>query len=260
MKIIVLLKQTFDTEEQIVIEDGRIVDEEAKLVINPYDEYAVEEAVRIKENLGAEVTVVTLGPKKAEEAVRSALAMGADHAVHIVAENFQGDEHSVAKMLAAVIRGMEFDLILAGNMAVDDGSAQVGPRVAEELGIAHVSTAVNVEIKGGNVTVERDAEGESEWIEASLPLLITTQQGLNEPRYPALPNIMKAKRKPIRVITLEDLQPGAGDWKEKTAVVETYLPPAKKSGRILQGAPSEQAKQLVQALCQEEKLFERGFM
>src|SRR3954449_11430100 len=131
MNIIVLLKQTFDTEEKIVIQDGKIVEDGPEYVINPYDEYAVEEAIKLKETQGAEVTVVTLGPARAENALRTALAMGADKAILIDDESLILDEHMISMVLATTIKGRDYDLILAGSMSVDNGASQVAVRVAE---------------------------------------------------------------------------------------------------------------------------------
>ena len=144
MNIIVLLKQTFDTEEKIVIQDGKIVEDGPEYVINPYDEYAVEEAIKLKETQGAEVTVITLGPPRAENALRTALAMGADKAILIEEdESSILDEHTISKILAAAIKDHDYDLILAGSMSVDNGASQVAVRVAEELNMAHVATRLN---------------------------------------------------------------------------------------------------------------------
>ena len=147
MNIIVLLKQTFDTEEKIVIQDGQIVEDGPEYVINPYDEYAVEEAVKLKETQGAQVTVVTLGPPRAGNALRTALAMGADKAILIEDdESLNLDEHCISKVLSAAIKDCDYDLILTGSMSVDNGASQVAVRVAEELNLAHVATAVELTI------------------------------------------------------------------------------------------------------------------
>src|SRR5690606_32530605 len=130
MNILVCLKQTFDTEERITIEDGQISDDGVEFVINPYDEYAVEEAIRLRDEHGGEVTVITVGPDRAEQALRTAMAMGADKGIIVDDEDLEdADEYSIAKVLAAVIDDLEYDIILGGYMAVDDGSAQVGPRL-----------------------------------------------------------------------------------------------------------------------------------
>lgn len=248
MNILVLLKQTYDTEEKIEIVNGEVSEEGIKFIINPYDEYAVEEAVSIKENHGGEVTVLTLGPSRAEEALRTALAMGADKAVLIEGDHLNGDEYVISKILASYIKGKNYDLIIGGYMAVDDGSAQVGPRVAEELNIPHVGTIVKLDLKDSTVIVERDVEGNKEVIEVGLPVLLTSQQGLNEPRFTSIPNMMKAKRKPLERVAISDLNLSEEDLKAKTDFVNRFLPPKKEAGRILQGSLQEQAKELIELL------------
>ena len=255
MNIIVLLKQTFDTEEKIVIKDGKIVEDGLEYVINPYDEYAVEEAIKLKETQGAEVTVVTLGPPRAENALRTALAMGADKAILIEDDSIAFDEHTISKILAAIIKDRNYDLILTGSMSVDNGASQVAGRVAEELNIAHVATAVELTIDSDKVTVVRDVEGNSEVIEASLPLLVTAQQGLNEPRYPSLPGIMKAKKKPIERLSVDDLGLNTEECAAKTVILDQFLPPKKEAGKVLSGELSHQAQELVQLLHQEAKVI-----
>lgn len=255
MNIMVLLKQTFDTEEKITIENGQIEEDGREFIINPYDEYAVEEAIKLKEEFGGEVTVITVGPSRAESALRTALAMGADKGILVDDESLSGDEYTISKVLAAIIKDRPYDIILAGNMSVDTGAGQVGPRLAEELGIVHVASVTELKIENGNATVVRDVEGDSEIIEVELPLLVTAQQGLNEPRYPSLPGIMKAKKKPIERLTAEDLALNPGEIQAKTVIVDQYLPPKKGAGRILEGDLSAQAKELVQLLCQESKVI-----
>ncbi|MBN6186600.1 electron transfer flavoprotein subunit beta/FixA family protein [Aneurinibacillus sp. BA2021] len=254
MNILVCLKQTFDTEEKIVLENGKISEDGVEFIINPYDEYAVEEAIKLRDEHGGEVTVITVGPERAESSLRTALAMGADKAIIVDDEDLNTDEYSIAKILAAVIKDREFDIILGGNMAVDNGSGQVGPRLAEELNIAQVTTITKLDVDGGKATIERDVEGDMEVIEVSLPVLVTAQQGLNEPRYPSLPGIMKAKKKPMERLTVDDLNID-GDVAAKTEVVETYLPPKKEAGRILSGDVQDQVKELVQLLRNEAKVI-----
>ena len=256
MNIIVLLKQTFDTEEKIVIQDGQIVEDGPEYVINPYDEYAVEEAVKLKETQGAQVTVVTLGPPRVESALRTALAMGADKAILIEDdESLNLDEHCISKVLSAAIKDRDYDLILTGSMSVDNGASQVAVRVAEELNLAHVATAVELTIDSDKVTVVKDVEGNSEVIEASLPLLVTAQQGLNEPRYPSLPGIMKAKKKPIERLSIDDLELNLEESAAKTVILDQFLPPKKEAGKVLSGELSGQAQELVQLLHQEAKVI-----
>lgn len=255
MNILVCLKQTFDTEEKVVVENGIIKEDGVRFVINPYDEYAVEEAIRLKEDLGGEVTVVSVGPSRVEEALRTALAMGADEAVLADDPALFGDEYTAAKVMAAIVKQKPYDLIIAGNQAVDDGSGQVAVRLAEELGIPHISTLTKLVIEGNQLTGHRDAEGDEEVVSAALPVLVTAQQGLNEPRYPSLIGIRKAGKKPLTHVTLADLGLSADDIKPRTAVTDTFLPKPKEAGKILTGDLSAQVKELVQSLRSVEKVI-----
>ncbi|MBW7650728.1 electron transfer flavoprotein subunit beta/FixA family protein [Anoxybacillus sp. ST4] len=257
MNIFVLMKRTFDTEEKIVIQNGKVNEEGAEFIINPYDEYAIEEAIQVRDQHGGEVTVVTIGNEDAEKELRTALAMGADKAVLINVEDDveHRDQYTTAKVLAQYLKDKEADLILAGNVAIDGGSGQVGPRVAELLGIPYVTTITKLEIDGMNVKVVRDVEGDEEVIEASLPLLVTAQQGLNEPRYPSLPGIMKAKKKPLEELELDDLDLEEEDVEAKTKTIEIFLPPKKEAGKILQGDMADQVKELVSLLHTEAKVI-----
>lgn len=257
MNIYVLLKKTFDTEDKIVIEDGQIVDDGAEFIINPYDEYAVEEAIRQRDEHGGEVTVVTIGDEDSEKQLRTALAMGADKAVLINTEYDleEGDQFTTVKILEAFFSDKDVDLILAGNVAIDEASGQVGPRLAEALDIAFVSTIVGLEIDGDQVNIDKDIEGDIEKIETSLPLLVTCQQGLNEPRYPSLPGIMQARNKPLEELELMDLDLDEDDVAPKTETVDVFLPPEKEAGRILEGDIEEQVKELVSLLKDEAKVL-----
>jgi electron transfer flavoprotein beta subunit len=252
MNLLVCLKQTFDTEEKIMLKNGQISEDGVEFIINPYDEYAVEEAIRLKEEHGGEVTVLTIGPDHAEQALHTALAMGADKAVMVemgdMAEEL--DEHSIAHLIYASIQkmGETYDLILCGYMAIDDGSAQVGPRLAELLHIPHVSTITKITINGLQVTIEKDVEGDVEYIDTKLPLLVTTQQGLNDPRYPTIPGIMKAKKKPFTRLEISDLALSDVVLKAKTTVKEVFLPAKKEAGQVLTGSVAEQVAALVQKL------------
>ncbi|MDV6378139.1 electron transfer flavoprotein subunit beta/FixA family protein [Sporosarcina sp. GW1-11] len=257
MNIYALVKRTFDTEEKISISNGAIAEDGAEFIINPYDEYAVEEAIQLRDEHGGEVTVLSIGNEDSEKQLRTALAMGADKAVLINIEDDIDDidEYTSAKVIAEYLKDKEVDLILAGNVAIDGGSGQVGPRVAEFLGINYVTTITQLTVDGTNVTVVRDVEGDSETIETSLPLLVTAQQGLNEPRYPSLPGIMKAKKKPLEEVELDDLDLEEDDVEAKTETKEVFLPPAKSAGRLLEGEPAEQAAELVKLLHSEAKVI-----
>ncbi len=257
MNIYVLMKRTFDTEEKIAISGGRINEDGAEFIINPYDEYAIEEAIQVRDAHGGEVTVISVGNEEVEKQLRTALAMGADKAVLINTEDDieEGDQFTTAKILAQYLKDKDADLIIGGNVAIDGGSGQVGPRVAELLDIPYVTTITKLEIDGEKATITRDVEGDSEIIEASLPLLVTAQQGLNEPRYPSLPGIMKAKKKPLEELELDDLDLEEEDVEAKTKTIEIYLPPKKEAGKVLSGELNDQVKELVQLLHSEAKVI-----
>ena len=257
MNIYVLVKRTFDTEEKIVVSGGKIQEDGAEYIINPYDEYAIEEAIQKRDAFGGKVTVITIGGEDAEKQLRTALAMGADEAVLINTEDDldELDQYSSAYILAEYLKDKEADLILAGNVAIDGGSGQVGPRLADLLGINYVTTITSLEIDGTTAKIVRDIEGDSEVLETSLPLLVTAQQGLNEPRYPSLPGIMKAKKKPLEELELDDLDIDEDDVELKVETVEIYLPPQKAAGRVLEGDLSAQVKELVSLLHNEAKVI-----
>ncbi|QJC52131.1 electron transfer flavoprotein subunit beta/FixA family protein [Paenibacillus albicereus] len=251
MNIYVLLKQTFDTEEKIVIEDGRVSDDGVKFVINPYDEYAVEEALQQRDQHGGKVTVVSVGPDRAAEALRQALAMGADDAVLLSDERIGADEGAAAAALEKYLSGQSVDLVLGGNFSVDSGGGQVAVRLASRLGLPHVSSITSLQVDGASATAKRDAEGDTETLEVTLPALFTAQQGLNEPRYPSLPNIMKAKKKPFQTLSLDDL--GLSAAEALTERVSLSLPPERGAGQLISGSPAEQAARLVELLRTEAK-------
>lgn len=257
MNIYALVKRTFDTEEKIVVKNGAIQEDGAEFIINPYDEYAVEEAIQVRDEHGGEVTVLSLGGEDAEKQLRTALAMGADKAVLINTEDDldEMDEFSAAKIISEYLKDKDADLIIAGNVAIDGGSGQVGPRVAELLGINYVTTITDLKIDGTSATLVRDVEGDSETIETSLPLLVTAQQGLNEPRYPSLPGIMKAKKKPLEELELDDLDLDEDDVEAKTKTIDIFMPPEKAAGRVLEGDISDQVSELVNLLNKEAKVI-----
>jgi len=264
VNIIVCLKQVPDTETQIKIaQDAKsIVQDDIKWVMNPYDEFGVEEALRLKEKFGGEVTVVGLGPKRVTESIRTALAMGADKGILINDPAVEGsDSIAVAKALAAVIKGLDYDIIFTGQRGVDDDMGLVGASLAEFLQIPHISLVVKVEVPddGKSVKVNRPVEGQTLVIESTLPALITAQKGLNEPRYASLPGIMKAKKKPLEEKTLADLGLDAsefGDGARNLKVLELTPPPQRQAGKIVEGeTPEEKARELTRLLHEEAKVI-----
>jgi electron transfer flavoprotein beta subunit len=256
LNIYVILKRTFDTEEKITIQNGKIDDSGAEFIINPYDEYAIEEAIVLKEKHGGEVTVLTVGEEEAEKELRTALAMGADKAVLINSEDIESlDPFTTASLLAEYLKQQNVDIILGGNVSVDGATGQVGPRVAEILGITQITSITDLDIKDGVATIIRDVEGDQETIVAKLPLLVTAQQGLNEPRYPSLPGIMKAKKKPLETVDLDDLDIDEDNVEAKTETVSLFLPAARQAGKVLQGEAQDQVKELVSLLKSEAKVI-----
>ncbi|UTR15544.1 electron transfer flavoprotein subunit beta/FixA family protein [Salipaludibacillus sp. LMS25] len=256
MNIFVIMKRTFDTEEKITIENGEVIEDGAEFIINPYDEYAIEEAIQQRDEHGGEITVVTVGDEEAEKQLRTALAMGADKAVLIEEEEVENcDPYSIEILLSAYLKDQEPHLILGGNVAVDGGSGQVGPRLAENLGINHVTSVTKLTIEGAKAQVEKDVEGDQEYLDVTLPLLVTAQQGLNEPRYPSLPGIMKAKKKPLETLDLDDLELEEEEVEGKTVTVDRYLPPEKQAGKKLEGDSDEQVAELVSLLKTEAKVI-----
>jgi electron transfer flavoprotein beta subunit len=264
VNIIVCLKQVPDTETQIKIaSDGKsIVTDDIKWVMNPYDEFGVEEALRLKEKFGGEVTVVGLGPKRVTESIRTALAMGADKGILISDEALEkSDSLAVAKALTAAIKDLEYDLIFTGQRGVDDDLGVVGANLAELLDIPQLSVINKVEVAedGKSVKVNRPVEGGTLVIESSLPALITAQKGLNEPRYASLPGIMKAKKKPLDEKTLSDLGLDVAEFGEgarKVKVLEMTPPPAREAGKIVEGeTPQEKAAELAKLLHEEAKVI-----
>lgn len=260
MNILVCLKQTFDTEAKIVINSqGQIESTGVNLIINPYDEFAVEEGIRLKEKFGGEVTVLSMGGAKVNEVLRTALAMGADKAVAIQDSALEGsDEFVTAGILAKAVQGLPFDILLSGRIAIDDGSSQVSTRLAELLGIPSVTSITELKVEGMTAIATRDIDGGSEIVEVTLPAVFTAQKGLNEPRYPSVAGIMKAKKKELKAFTLADLGVAAeasGTKGAKMKIVSLSSPPPRQAGRVIKGEPAQVVVELVQALMNEAKVI-----
>ena len=214
--------------------------------MNEYDEYGVEQAVQLKEQTGADLTVLCVGPDQVKETMKKALAMGCDRGVHIVDNNSQlKDPFEIASMIAEYAGDKEFDLIFTGMQSQDRGSAQVGVMVAELLSLPAVTTIVDFAFSGGKITVKRELEGGVKArIETTLPALVTCQLGLNTPRYPTLPNIMKARKKELLTIA-------AGDLRQAGALQETVkieFPLKKIGGLFLEGEVASIADRLIRIL------------
>ena len=255
MNSIVCMKQVPDTESVLRVngEGTGVVEEGLQFVANPYDEYAVEEALQLREKFGqGTVTVITVGPQRAEEAIRYFFAMGADVGFRISDDEPQKrDALSVAQCLAEAIKGMEYDIIFCGKQAVDDDSAQVGVMLAELLDIPQATVVTKLEVADDkkSAVVHREIEGGDEVLEIQLPAIITAQKGLNEPRFTSLRGIKMAMSKPIEVREMK--VPEA-----KTKVISIERPPERPSGRILEGEDTDVVRGLVDALRNEAKLID----
>lgn len=248
MKILVLVNHVPDTETKVKVgSDGKSIDPAGvNYMLNPYDEFGVEEALRIKQAFGGEVAVVSLGSDTNKETLRKALAMGCDKAV-LLKDDSARDSFAVAKSLADYAKEYGAEIIFCGKQSIDYDDAQVGGLVAEMLGWPSISVVVKLEIKDGNIIAEREIEGGHEIVHAKLPAVIMAQKGLNEPRYPSLKGIMDAKRKPIE-------EKPASTAEVRVEVSAMRKPPAKASGKIV-GTDAAAAAELVRLLHEEAKVI-----
>jgi electron transfer flavoprotein beta subunit len=249
MKVLVTLKQVPDTETVIKVgPDGRSPDlADAKWITSPYDENALEEALLLKESQEAEVTAVSVGTDRARSLLQGALALGVQNAVLIKAQE-SDDPLAIARTLAAYARGQGFDVILMGNKGFGGDNAAVGPMLAELLGMAQANVVLRLEIKDGRFRAEREADAGIEILEGALPVVVTAQRGLNEPRYASLKGIMAAKKKTI----------GEAQGEPAAALVRIAamaLPPPRSAGRRLEGDAPGQAAALVDLLRNEAKVL-----
>ena len=257
MKILVMIKQVPDTATQVKVgSDPRAIDTAGVTwIVSPYDEYAVEEALRIKEKRGqGEVVTVSLGPDRVKEALRSCLAMGADRAIHLLDPAWEGaDSLATARALAAVIKQEAPGLALFGRQAIDDDMASVGAQVAELLGWPCASWIMEEAVDDGGKTVRvgRQMEGGLEIFDLPLPAVVSAQKGLNEPRYPTLKGIMGAKKKEIKDVKAADL--GIAPDAPGLSIIKLEALPPRPPGRIIQGEPAEAVKELVRALREDAK-------
>lgn len=256
MNIYVCIKQVPDTETKIKLNgDSSGIDATGvKWIMSPYDEFAVEEALRLKEkNAGSTVTVISAGPARVVETIRTALAMGADNGIHIELPE-TADNNMAAKALAGALKKeAKVDFVFSGKEAIDDGAAQVSQLASEYFGMPCVTVAAAAEYSATGVKVKREIEGGAfEMIEAPMPVWIAAQKGMNEPRYASLPNIMKAKKKEVKGLKMADV--GVSEADQKIRYKNLQLPPPKQAGKKLAGDPATQAKELVRLLHEEAKV------
>ncbi len=260
MKIVVCMKQVPSSEARVVVAaDGKSIDPtDLEMVVNPYDEYAVEEALKIKETKGeGEVIVLTVGPEKAKEAIRSCLAMGADKGIIVKDEAYLGgDGIGVARILADVIKGLDADLVLCGKLSIDVEHNSVAVGVAEMLGWPHASLVDAIEwVDDRKLKVHRSIEGGKETLAVELPAVVTAEKGLNEPRYASLKGIMQAKRKPIDEVTPSIAAAEVGPQAAGTEIVSMAPPPERSGGQVFDGEPEETVPKVVALLKSEAKVL-----
>jgi len=262
VNILVFVKQVPDTETRVQIKDGQVDVSSVKWVANPYDEFAIEEALRIKERIGAgKITVVSVGPDRVKDAIKYALSLGADEGIHVKGDGVAlSDPWSVSAVLAAAAKKIGFDLILCGKQGVDHDWSQAGVMAAERLDVPHVSVVVSLEVDAAakKGKAKREVEGGTETVEFELPAVITAQKGLNEPRYASLKGIMAVKKKTIPEWTLADLGVDPASVAPDAAAVrfvEFTMPPPRPAGRILDGEPADTARELVRLLREEAKVI-----
>ncbi len=251
MKLITVLKQVPDAEARIRAGSGGVDLDGVTFVIDGMDEYGVEEAIRLREaGNDVEIVALALGPARYEEAIRTALALGADRAVHIETDEAL-DPISQARVLAKVVQEESADMVLVGGKQADWDSAALGPALAEVLGWPHSDWTTSLQVAGGTATVVHDTDDGTETLTMPLPAVITTQQGLNEPRYPTLPNIMKAKRKELAKRSLNDL----GGATALTTVVGQQIQTRDRLGKIIGGDAATAAAELARLLNSEAKVL-----
>jgi len=256
MDVIVCVKHVpAIAEAEIDIDERgkRIKGEDLVFDINEWDDYALEEAVLLKERLGGSVTVVTAGPEEADDTLRKCLARGADRAIRLTDKTFEGsDAYAVAKILHKAIKDLPLDMILTGAQAGDDGYAQVGVVLAELLGIPHATMAKKIEPREGFVRVNRELEGGlEEVVEVKLPAVLAIQTGINEPRYVSIMGIRKAREKELKVLGLRDLglkEEEVGESGSWITVEKMFIPPVEKEAEILTGGVDEIAAKIVETL------------
>lgn len=262
MHIVICTKQVPDTETKIKVKDGQVDHSETKYVVNPYDEYAIEEGLRIKERLGeGKITVVSTGPERTKDALKSGLAVGADEAIHLLDEAFEGsDPYATALILSKALQKLDYDIIFCGKQGVDDDHAQVGIILAELLDIPHVSVVTSLEISEDlrSAVAHREVEGGHAVVETPLPAVITAQKGLNEPRYASIKGIMAVKKKVIPEWDAAEIDADVdaiGVESAKILFTEVTLPPDRAGGRVFDEDPVQDAVKVAHLLRDEAKIL-----
>jgi len=261
LKIVVCIKQVPEISEVMIDpETNTLIREGIPLIINPFDENALEEGLQIKEKHSGEVIAITMGPSQAEEALRKCLAMGADEAILISDKNFAGsDTLATAYTLSVVIKQLKPDLVICGKQAIDGDTAQVGPELAEQLRIPQITYVKKVEILKDekSIILHRETDDGYEIIQSKLPVLITVLKMINEPRYPGIRGIVAAKKKVIKVINANDLKINSdrlGAHGSPTKVINVFSPHLQQEGKLLKLEPKDASQEIINFL-QQEKLI-----
>jgi len=260
LNILVPVKSVMDVDLNIRVKDGKVVEDGMNYILSRWDENAVEAALQIKEKHGGEVTAVSIGPDRAAEALRKALAMGADKAIHVNDPAAEGsDSFGFARILAAVAKKASYDLIFTGKQSQDTDMGGTGPMLAALLDWPLVANVVEVDAASAQkFTVARQGHAGREVIEVTLPAVLTANDSLNEPRLASLRGIMQAKKKPFETLKLADLGLGAdaaGAGAARVQVIEALPPKGRAAGKKFEGDPEELARKLVDLLANEAKIF-----
>lgn len=254
MKIGVCIVQVPATDAKVFPNQDKnyIETKDLKYVISPYDEYAIEEALKIKDQMGAEVFLLTVGPERAQTALREGLALGADRAILIQEEEKYFDSYYISNLLANYLKKENADLILFGKLGVGFDHSQTPSMVSALLELPYVNNVVEVSIEGNKANVKREIEGASLRYELTLPCILSAEKGLNTPRFASLKGIMAAKKKPMEIIKTSDLF----QWEEKIELLSLELPPKKPKGKIITGEdPAKAAEELLKFLKEEAKIL-----
>jgi electron transfer flavoprotein beta subunit len=256
---VVCISHVPDTESRIkVAADGKRIDETGlKFIVSPYDEFALEQAIRLKEAAGGDVTVVAYGPDRVQAALRECLARGATKAVHIKGETVEADALGIAKVLAAAVKQLPHDVVFFGKQGVGTDNSLVGPMFAELVGVPQLNVVTDIEFSDGKVKAVRETEGAEEVLEVALPAVITAQKSKVEPRYASLKGIMAAKKIAIETMSVGDLGLDEADIiGKRVRWVSLELPPEKAAGRKIDGSdPAAAVKEILRYIREDVKAF-----
>ncbi len=256
MKFYVCIKQVPDVNAPIQIKEGNLIQDTDRMILNAYDASAVEEALVLTEKHEGEVEVVLVGPDKATETIRKALAMGADKATHIkIDEEGEFDSATYAKILATFFEDKEYDIISCGKQSQDTDAGLTGGMLAEHLDLPYATNAVGLDIENDNLIVKRQGDSGQEMIELPWPCLVTCSNDMNEPRIPSLKGIMQSKRKPMETVELADLGIDEADLQPKTKVNGYMEKPGREPGQKFEGEPEEMAQKVAKLLDEEANVI-----